>query len=539
MTKIHLCFLFNFLSSLLILGQNFHFKATFNQKDTSLYLSSSPGDYLSPRAVARKNTQGIAIDLSDFPLTESYLNTLAQHGAILSKSKWLNAVILGVADSSNIDQVRNLPFIREVRLIGQSNLAIARKSADLGDSKLTRFDYGSAANGIKQMNGDYLHEKGYRGSGLLIAVLDAGFANANSLEIFDSLRIENRITATKNIVNDGVTVYSSDSHGTQVLSVLAANLDGKMVGSAPKASYALILTEDVREENPIEEYYWIEGMEYADSLGADVVNSSLGYNTFDFSNFNHSQSDLYTLTVDISTAANLAWEKGIFVFNAAGNEGKGPWEKLLFPGDADKIITVGGVDNMGIKADFSSIGIQNGNLIKPNVAALAVGVGTNSSNGQYPTSNGTSFACPLVCGLATCLKQQHPTLSNDELKHLIEQSASQHSHPDENLGHGIPNFKLASNQLSNVDHLTGNAIGSLFPNPAKKGQDLFLTIAETASAGLLMILNSNGQTLREIPISPIREKTRIPIDVSNLTAGIYLMTIRTEKHFEKLQFVIQ
>ena len=516
-------------------GQNFHFKVTFSQKDTTSFLSTGTDQYLSPRAIDRKNGKNISITISDFPISSTYIDTLNQYGTVLSRSKWLNAAIVGVTDSSSISALRNLSFVKEVKLIGQSNLAIARVSKK---NEVSSLNYGNSEEGINQMNGQFLHDQGYLGQGKLIAVLDAGFVNVNTLSIFDSLRQGNQIVTTKNFVSEGISVYTADNHGTQVLSVLAANKSGEMIGSAPKSEYALLLTEDVREENPIEEYYWIEGVEYADSLGADVINSSLGYNTFDFGAFNHGSNELFTSSADISIVADLAWDKGILVVNAAGNEGKESWKKVLFPADATKILTVGGVDINGLKADFSSIGCSESSVLKPNVSALAVSVGTNASDGLMAKSNGTSFACPLVAGLSTCLWQQFPALTNDEIKQLIEQSSSQHSQPDHFLGHGIPNFELASNQLSSSFEDTPPIALTCFPNPVKAGEVITIQNSTISGSIKLKLYNTAGQLVQANQVFTLLESAPLTLQTAPLNKGWYILEISSDSSIRRTQICV-
>lgn len=305
-------------------------------------------------------------------------------------------------------------------------------------------EYGYADDQIRMLNGIKLHKAGFRGEGMEVAVIDAGFLHVDRITVFDSLKI----AGTHNVVFPGETVFTGDDHGTKVLSCLAADQPGIMIGTAPKASYWLIKSEDSRSEYPVEEDYWTAAVEFADSAGVDVVTSSLGYFTFDAEALAYPAEALDGRTTLISRAAKTAADKGILLFSSAGNEGAGTWEKITFPGDAPDILTVGAITDRKRKSSFSSVGFTADYRVKPDVVALGSGCCVIDPSGNVHYANGTSFATPILAGLGVCLWQAFPTLSNTEIVALLQRSGSQYKRPDAELGYGLPDvYKIYKHQL--------------------------------------------------------------------------------------------
>jgi len=311
-----------------------------------------------------------------------------------------------------------------------------------------------------------MHTQGYVGQGMVIAVLDAGFYKADSLPAFDSLRINNQILGCRDFVTGDTLVYEDYPHGMNVLSCMGGNIHGSLVGTAPKAKYWLLRTEDAWSETLQEEINWAVGAEFADSVGADVINSSLGYSNFDNPADSHTYADMDGNTTIISNAADFAVSKGIFVTTSAGNAGGPPWYKITAPADADSVLTVGAVDSVGVLAGFSSRGPTFDGRIKPNVVARGYQAAFASASGGITQGNGTSFSSPITAGAVACLWQAHPTKTNMEILSAIEQSASQSSNPDSLVGYGIPNFCTASAILTGIEE-NNNSINvfTLYPNP--------------------------------------------------------------------------
>lgn len=296
--------------------------------------------------------------------------------------------------------------------------------------------YGYAEKQIQMLNGIRLHKAGFRGEGMRVAVIDAGFECVDRISAFDSLKL----LGTHNVVFPGASVFEGDDHGTKVLSCVAANAPGIMVGTAPEASYWLIKSEDSRSEFPIEEDYWTAALEFADSVGVDVVTSSLGYFIFDREALSHTPGELDGRTAHISRAARMAASKGLLLFSSAGNEGSGTWEKITFPADVAEIVTVGSVNEEKKKSSFSSTGFTADGRVKPDVVALGTGCCVIDPSGSIRYANGTSFSTPIVAGLGICLWQAFPYLSNQEIIERLRQSGSRRKRPDAELGYGLPDF---------------------------------------------------------------------------------------------------
>jgi serine protease AprX len=296
---------------------------------------------------------------------------------------------------------------------------------------------------VKMLNVQTMHEKGFRGKGVWIAVLDAGFYNANILGAFDSLRANKQIIGSRDFVDRDNDVYNDDDHGTQVLGCMASNVPGIMVGTAPDASYLLLRTEDARSEFPSEEAQWLAGAEYADSVGVDMINSSLGYTEFDKSEFGHTYDELDGHTALITLAANMAYDRGIVIVNSAGNEGDEKWEKMGAPADAVGVIAVAAVDREGTRAGFSSMGPTYDKRMKPDLAALGKRAIIAGTSGYFYGSNGTSYSAPILAGAIACFVQSHMDMSPSDVRKIVCMSAGNYLAPDTMLGCGIPDFDLA------------------------------------------------------------------------------------------------
>ena len=342
----------------------------------------------------------------------------------------------------------SLPIVDSVKWVwkGDEEIDIPREENDttrfMPIDKPEKSPYGYAEEQIKMLNGIKLHEAGFKGKGMRVAVVDAGFMNVDRISVFDSLRL----LGTHNVVFPGRSVFIGDDHGTKVLSCLAADAPGLMVGTAPQAEYWLIKSEDSRSEFPIEEDYWTAAMEFADSVGVDVVSSSLGYFSFDVEALNYHQDQLDGRTSLISRAAKMASSKGILLFSSAGNEGGGSWGKITFPADAPDILTVGAITDRKKKSNFSSVGFTADYRVKPDVVALGTGCCVIDPTGNIRYANGTSFATPILAGLGVCLWQAFPSLTNKDIISLLQRFGSKFEQPDAELGYGIPDVYKAYKQ---------------------------------------------------------------------------------------------
>ena len=411
---------------------------------------------LSDKALQRREKAGIPLHATDYALSPTVLQDAQGQGLrVLYASRWLGAVAVEETQPG------------QIRAFAQKHKAQTRGLGHLVKTKTTN-TYGQGQGQVALLNGQDLHNKGFWGQGMTIAVLDGGFAGVQLFGAFDSLWTKGRILGTKDFVDGDTNVYQRGGHGMSVLSVMGANLPGVLVGVAPRANYWLLSTEDETSETIQEEYNWIAGAEFADSVGADIINSSLGYSTFDDTTQNHSYADLDGKTTPVSLGALWAARKGILVVNSAGNEGSSGWKYLLAPADADSILAVGGCDFGGNYVLFSSQGPSADGRIKPDVMAPALGVAVVNSFGGVGGANGTSFASPLIAGLAACLWQAHPGKTAQEIRTEIIQSAHLFATPDPFRGHGIPDFWTADYAL-NTGEIPAVPDLVFYPNPSSSG----------------------------------------------------------------------
>lgn len=430
-------------------------------KGGSSYTLANPSAYLSQRAIERRTRYGIALDSTDLPVTPAYLQQIAgvPHVTVLNASRWLNSVSIQIADTSKITAA--LAAINSFSFV-QSSDPIAARTTSTGrvrDTKLETayapaparvmeaqsnyYSYGSSGAQVRIHNGEFLHNLGLRGQPMVIGVIDAGFNNYQAVTGFDSIRTNGQILGTWDFVARNANVNDDYAHGTHVLSTMAANLPGVMVGTAPKASYYLYRTEDAWSEYPIEEHNWVCAAERADSAGSDVINSSLGYNQFDDPRYNYTYNDLNGNTTMTVIGADLAAKKGILVINAAGNSGSDGWKFILTPADGDSVLAVGSVNKDTLVDPNSSYGPAADGQVKPDVASLGFGAIIQLENNNLFAGRGTSFAAPNLAGLATCLWQGFPELNNMQIINALRRSGHKATAPDDRVGYGIPDMKKA------------------------------------------------------------------------------------------------
>ncbi|MFI5151551.1 MAG: S8 family serine peptidase [Bacteroidia bacterium] len=516
----------------------------FKDKNASPYSTSNPLAFMSPRAVQRRLNQSIPVNYSDLPVNQRYIDSIVVRGAhIHCRSKWLNGVIVQVSSPAQLASIMSLPFVAGNTAVGalanagnngNRKIKEEQKRKELqngGIPAVTSLNYGPSLNQINMLQGVCLHDQGFQGQGMVIAVLDAGFQHADTLKVFDSLRVNHQILGGRNFVDENDSVYKKHIHGTAVLSDMGGNMPGQIIGTAPKASYWLFITEDVNSEYVVEEYNWAAGAEFADSVGADVINTSLGYTTFDDSTENHTYANMNGHTTPGARAANFAANKGIAVVAAAGNLGQSPWRHIGTPADADSVLAVGSVNSSGVYSSFSSQGPDYGGLIKPAVAAQGEGSITAdwNSNGIL-TENGTSFASPITCGLVACLWQAHPGAGNMQILHAVEQSASQFSHPDSLLGYGIPDFCAANLSLGINEHKIRptDALSNLYPNPFSDSFEFLFWSSQNQRICINITDLSGRDIIQQWQDSSAQQYQSVILrNLSGLEPGMYFLTVRT------------
>ncbi|PUZ27354.1 Por secretion system C-terminal sorting domain-containing protein [Chitinophaga costaii] len=527
------------------LAQAPRYVITFTDKNNSPYRLTTPAAYLSPRALARRQRMHIVPDSSDLPVNPAYLTTLLATGQVTLRytSRWFNQAIIQTTDSEALQKINALPFVKNTsapmqrqRMDTAHNVYKWDTERKLAATKTTlqanANDYGYAYTQIHLHNGEYLHQKGYTGQGMLIAVLDAGFPGVNTNPGYDSLRAANGIVYTFNCSTALEDVYGDDVHGAWCFSTLAANLPGQLVGTAPGAQYALFKTEEAATEQPIEENNWAAAAERADSLGADILSSSLAYNTFDNATYNYTYAQMDGHTSLIAKAAIMAARKGMIVLNAIGNEGSNTWHYSCTPADADSILAVGAVNGNKIPAAFSSYGPAADGRIKPDVAAMGVSTQLLDTNGTITASSGTSFATPVLAGLVTCLWQAFPQIDNIRLMQVVRACSDHYTAPDNRVGYGIPDFKMAFDTLTKIVATDSTLLAErldhhllrVLPNPFSTAVKIYY--ASTGKAPVQITLyNALGRLVRlsttDAPANGIG--VLLWNNLSNLAPGLYFM----------------
>ncbi|WP_346856992.1 S8 family serine peptidase [uncultured Draconibacterium sp.] len=454
-------------------AQNYYWIG-FTDKNNSEYSLSAPEEYLSERAIERRTKQNIPIDSLDLPVNQSYIDSvLSLDVTFFHASKWLNGITV-VTDSLRLDTlIGNWSFVNEIQLSKPSSFSTKSAKNKFADEIEVLYDeidsayYGGSVHQISMLDGQFLHQQNIKGQGIQIAVLDGGFYNADVNPAFDSLWINQQILGTKDVVDPNSDFFSTNYHGMSVLSCMGGNIPGELVGTAPKASYWLIRSEDTGSEYIVEEDHWVVAAEFADSVGADIINSSLGYSEFDDPTTDHTYADMDGKTTRVTRAANIAASRGMLVFTSAGNERDDPWKRIVAPSDGDLVIGVGAVDKDLNPAFFTSAGPASDGDIKPNVSAMGYRTTLQLSNGVVGLASGTSFSSPVIAGMAACLWQYFPEKTALEIKDALEQSGSMVFTPDSLVGYGIPNMRTASMLLNpfSVPVYEKQNNWQVYPNP--------------------------------------------------------------------------
>ena len=503
---------------------------------------------MSERALQRRSNLNIAIDEYDLPVNPQYLQAVADCGAeLLNPSKWLNGVTVHVTDPAVIEAVNALEFVEVVRNCPNDPKAqelkerwMANEMKAVEDLRGIRGYYGGGTTQVTQINCTALHDSGYQGEDVIIAVLDGGFIGAQNHPAFDNMREEGRLLGVRDFVYGSTSVYSQSSHGTSCLSTMAAFVPNTFVGTAPKASYYLLHTEDGNSENIVEEYNWVSGAEYADSLGVDVCSTSLGYIDFDMSQWDHPQSHFDGHTAPMTIGAEIAVSRGIICLNSAGNEGE-PWGggsqcTLGIPADAEHVLTIGAVDRDGRRAYFSSVGPTYDGRIKPDVMAMGQGTFVADGYGDYYNGDGTSFSNPVMAGAVACLRQARPYVSVQEICDAVRQCSNRADRPDNRYGYGIPDFSQALELLS-VEESTGNTpehIVSVYPNPSNGEVHVMLNCLHKAE---LTVYDMMGHKLYAYSFNGLNHTT-LERYLNTLSEGVYFINAVSESGSETLKFVV-
>ncbi|WP_405569602.1 S8 family serine peptidase [Winogradskyella sp. Asnod2-B02-A] len=520
---------------------------SFGQEDAWIYLTdkpnveasiSNPISILSQKAIDRKQNHNVTIDERDVPVNETYISDLKlQTGiTVMAKSKWFNAIhVRGIEE--DINALLNLNYVESIDFANQSLNTASRSTINLNkwevENVTITFTYGDTQNQVEMINADNLHLADFTGEGITIAVMDSGFPNVNTMSAFQRLRDNSDLLNGYDFVdrNSDVYAFTGNNHGTKVLSTMAAFVQDQFVGTAPDASYYLFRTEDSGSENPVEESYWVEAAERADSLGVDLINTSLGYQTFDNSTYDYSPADMNGQVTYITKGASIAAEKGILVVVSAGNSGATSWQTVGAPADSPNVLSIGAVNADGNYVSFSSQGsaAQVG-YQKPDVVARGGAAYVIDEFGGIVQNNGTSFSGPIMCGGIASLWQALPDALPTEIMNFVRQSASQYTTPDDFLGYGIPDLDLARSNALSLDD-TEIETFRFYPNPVSKQLNIEMPL--TTDQLEVSIFNQLGQ---EVLHQYMTEDSSF-MNVSNLASGIYLIKLSTTNNSKTYKFI--
>lgn len=462
MKKAFLFLLAGFLLSEDLPAQFSRYVIQLKDKAATTHTLNSPSAYLSPRSIERRTRYNIPVDSTDLPVPASYLSQIRNVPGVelLNVSRWLNAVAIRVTDPGALTTINGLPFVLSAKPVAARPTTSDQKFSDTQKAipamagkpqgfQSNYFNYGSGSLAEIQLhNAAFLHNIGLRGQGMQIAMLDGGYFNYTSLDAFDSVNTNGQVLSTWDFVDNHASVTEDHPHGMQCFSIIAANIPGQFIGKAPKASFHLFKTEDVTAEYPIEEFNWACGAERADSAGADIISSSLGYGyLFNDPVADYPYSDLNGDITMSARAADYAAKKGILVFNSAGNSGTDYWKMITTPADGDSVVAVASVNTLGQVAANSSYGPSADGQVKPDVASVGVNALIQFANNTVGVGSGTSFACPNMAGISTCLWQGFPEVNNMRIVRALKESASIASNPNDRVGYGIPDMKKAFGAL--------------------------------------------------------------------------------------------
>ncbi len=519
------CILFFLLFSVLAFSQEDAW-VYFNAKSNSQSYYDAPLQMLSQRALDRRTNQHIALDSNDVPLNDTYVNQIKASAGIsvMAQSKWLNALHVR-GSQANINALKQFGFVvkidfanKTLNQTGKTAKVFKVKSQSKIKKEKVELAYGTSENQIKMLNGTVLHQQNFTGSGKIIAIMDAGFPGVNTIQPFQRLRDNNQILGGYDFVSRNPNFYTLDSHGTSVLSCLGGYTENKLIGTAPDASYYLFITEDDYSENPIEESLWVEAAEKADSLGVDIIQTSLGYFEYDNPAYSHTYNDMNGATNFISKGAEIAFSKGMIVVASAGNEGGTAEPHIGAPADAKSVIAVGAVSATEARASFSSIGPSYDGRVKPDIMAQGVSTVLSDENGAIVTANGTSFSSPITAGLIACLWQALPDMTNEEIRKIVLESADRYAVSNNLYGYGIPDFSLALVHGLSIEN-SSKSYFVAYPNPTN--DSVTLTFPVTFNKGKIELYSVFGKKVLEQNILGQSDS----FSLKSLSEGVYFYKI--------------
>jgi subtilisin family serine protease len=505
--------------------ETFMYRLILKDKGNPPFSTEQPESFLSGKSILRRAKQGLPVDSIDLPIDPAYLQAIAHTGAdIRACSKWVKTVVVHIPDLSLVATLNELPFVDTLYGVWRGSLPqqVVFSNTDPASPNTLNSNPDNYGEGFIQIglnNGQRLHDAGFHGRGMTIAVIDGGFANVDRIDCFDSRRIK----GVKDFNHEANDPLRGIDHGTKVLSCMLSDKPGTLIGTAPEADYYLLRTEVDDEEYPVEEDYWVAALEYADSIGVDIVTSSLGYADFDDSSMDHTHGQLDGQSIPVSVAANLAASRGILLFNSAGNEGDGQWKKIMFPGDARNILTIGAVSSDSVRSYFSSEGPTADGRVKPDLMAMGTTAVVMDSNGQTTRRNGTSYATPILAGLGACLWQALPDLTALDVVALLRETAHAFSQPDSLMGYGIADvYKAYTHSQTGLKPIgTDDAAGfSIHPRDNR----LYLNPDQSPHRSRLLLDIYSGVGVKWLSVSTAASS----IDVAFLPRGVYIARLQMD-----------
>jgi hypothetical protein len=513
----------------------YFYRVTFTDKGNISVGDFAPEDLLSPAAISRREKCGVApLTVSDLPVNQDYIAAVTQRGLEFKcASKWMNSALFTSASKIEADELSDLPFVTEMLPVKNPSDPVKRVSEKYGvtspGSMTDAYDPNVPVNGVP------LHQSGFTGQNITIAVLDAGFINADLIESLEPLMMRGGIVATRDFVNGSDYVYDYHNHGTSVLSILAGSIQDTISGTAPGAEFLLLRTEDDESEFPVEEDYWAAAAEYADSAGADIITSSLGYSMFDDPTMDYSFSELDGNTAFITRAADAAASKGILVVASAGNERNKEWVRILSPSDGDSVMCIGAVyQDLTISA-FSSAGYSSDGRVKPDVVAPGVNLPIQFVPGQWHTGSGTSFSCPVISGLCASLMQAVPGATAADIISSVRESSDRFNNPDSLYGYGLPDFVSALKKLE--DQFTFKPEVNITAGPNPFFDEISLWFRDSPGHLSVSVIDISGRLMMRRDFPVYASRSYILDGFGSMAQGVYYLKVITDAGDEVFKMI--
>jgi serine protease AprX len=525
-----------FLLEALFVEAQSRYMVFFKDKAGTVYSASSPQAFLSQRAINRRLKNKVVISERDFPVNASYVAEVKSKGATaLYTTRWFNGVLVE-CDPSLVSTLQSLAFVAKVELVAPGASTQPKPRANYLSFRPSSNNSPKTVTQLSLIGLDQMHAQNIFGQGVRVAVFDAGFPGVNTVAAFSHL--QDNIRDTYNFVNHTANVFVNDDHGTEVLSVMAGYLQNTFTGGAYEAEYYLYQTEDAPSEYRVEEYNWLVAAERADSAGVDVINASVGYNTFDNSAMNYTKAELDGETAVVTQAAQLAVDRGIIVVVSAGNEGANSWRQITPPADAKGVLAAGSVTSARVKSSFSSVGNTSDGRIKPDLCAMGTGTFVVRQSGNTGTANGTSFSSPLLASLVVGLVQKFDTVHSDRIRQALKFTASQAQSPDSLLGYGIPDFTSAAQFLETTTGIETSKPGrfEVYPNPADR-DEVYVLSKELGKETTIQVLTVDGQQVKSLSFTPKNEGEKKLVDLSGIAPGLLVFRVSVLNHTEIFRIV--